>query len=467
MNQGAKKPITTVVLSGGAPTSPLMAGFLYAVLEKEKHFIEFHTSGAGALMALLSISPKKGDPLEALRKWVESAIADEVYAQLPVNFKLFRKPGPFAPLFQKLAERFKVPLQDPASFRKPKDIGALLAEPGTPNPMKDLLADWLATDDGGGANAMAGQDAVDRGRDRLRTLWNSERNDDVFEALRSKKDPIKRFRDNWLMSWLETDEQRRVYNDIVDLWFAAITPTTLNYRSKGLAAPLPFLDDIVDFNNLETKLKDLDPAAHLYVNAYNMTKDAQRPQKFPRPRRCSPCQQDISLEDPMEIFTAEARGEPFTSGKIDVRHIRAAFSMPFIYPPTVIDGKSYSEGADQEPINFRILRQRPEQYQNQKVVLLDALGALEDCMVRPPRDLWDAYVISIMTPVVGLANMSYEDFQGDCGPYGKNLINLERIDWKIPPEAQPFVMDWSYSNLSTLFRVGYERGIEFVDKNWP
>ena len=33
-------------------------------------------------------------------------------------------------------------------------------------------------------------------------------------------------------------------------------------------------------------------------------------------------------------------------------HIRAAFSMPFIYPPARIGDDYFSEGADHQPINF-------------------------------------------------------------------------------------------------------------------
>jgi hypothetical protein len=448
-----KKPVTTVVMSGGAPTSPLMAGFLYAVLDKKKQFTEFHTSGAGALMALLSLSPPKGvEPQQALRKWVESGVADELYAQFPVNFKLFRKPGPFAPLYQKLAERYKLPLTDPASLGKPDKLEKLLKEPGEPNPMTALLADVLASQGPPPSSSPTDKDPADRLQERLLYMWEKGRNEQTYSNLLKLKDPIKRIRDNFLTSWLKTDEQRRVYNDMVDLYFAAITPTTLNYRSKGLAAPLPFLEDVVDFDNLAANLTKRN--AHIWVNAYNMTKEANTHTKFHRRTKgCVQCQQPLDPKDPMEMFKDR---------ELTPQHIRAAFSMPFIYPPTVINGNSYSEGADQEPINFRILRENPGNYAGQKVVILDALGALEDSMVRPPRDLWDAYVISIMTPVVGLAKMSYEDFKQECG----SEIDHEYIKWRVPEDAKPYVMDWSYSNLSTLFKVGYQEGTEFVDKHW-
>src|SRR5512134_1879675 len=100
-----EKDLDTVVMSGGAPQSPLMAGFLYELLKHGKTFKNFHTSGAGALMALLMIAPKEGNPCRALKGWVEAGVADEIYSGLPVNFKLFHKPGPFAPLFSMLAQR--------------------------------------------------------------------------------------------------------------------------------------------------------------------------------------------------------------------------------------------------------------------------------------------------------------------------------------------------------------------------
>lgn len=467
-----KKRVTTVVMSGGAPTSPLMAGFLYGVLDRGKQFTEFHTSGAGALMALMSLSPPKGmEPKQALRKWVESGVADELYARFPVNFKLFRKPGPFAPLFQKLAERYKLPITDPASFGQPEDLKKLLAEPGDSNPMKDLLAEYLSAKRPTPATSPTDKDPADRFHEKLLYMWEKGRDDTLYDKLRAQKDPIKRIRDNFLVSFLKTDEQRRLYNDIVDLYFAAITPTTLSSKSKGLAAPLPFLEEVVDFDNLKANLATHN--AKIYVNAYNMTKEATTGHKFPRHYRwalqaaavqsgssssqvaCAQCKQAINKHDPMEIFDGN---------EITPQHIRAAFSMPFIYPPTVINGQSYSEGADQEPINFRKLREDPSKYKDTKVVLLDALGKLEDLMVRPPRDLWDAYVISIMTPVVGLANMSFKEFKEEC--VDTKEIDIERIDWKIPDDAKPYVMDWSYSNLSTLFKVGVERGKEFVDTSW-
>src|SRR5262249_23949337 len=121
--------IDTVVMSGGAPQSPLMAGFLYALLKEGQTFRKFHTSGAGGLMALLLIPAKNGNPCRPFENGVEVGVADQIYAGMPVNFKVFRKPGPFASLFHLMAERFKVPRSN---------VPAPVADP-----IKEVLAEWL------------------------------------------------------------------------------------------------------------------------------------------------------------------------------------------------------------------------------------------------------------------------------------------------------------------------------------
>lgn len=473
-----RQPLETVVMSGGAPQSPLMAGFLHAMWEKKKTFRNFHTSGAGALMALLFISPKGTDPGTALRKWVEAGVADEIYRVIPQNFKLFRKPGPFSPAFHRLAERFKIPVESDAAPADGKD------------PVTRLLAELLAGLEGyklkGGPHGSQ-TDPIEKFRDVWSSLWLGDANSAVRSQLLDRLDPIRRLRNRWLTSLLQTPEHRRLYNDMIDLWFSAITPSTLTSRSLGLAAPLPFLEDIVDFRNLDAQVKKLvndpkKPAGHLCVNAYNMTADAKTKASRAKKARAELHQLHVraagmqnrakahhllregmkairkeELEEVMEFFVSPfQRRRPDEDHPITADGIRAAFSMPFIYPPAQIEGHYYSEGADHEPINFRHAETRGEL----PIVLLDVLGGLEDFLVRRPRDLWDAYVISIMTPVVALAKMGVSEFIEDHKPH-----NLIAVEWEIPSEAQPYVMDWSYSNLSTLFEVGRKAGLKFIANN--
>lgn len=468
--------IETVVMSGGAPQSPLMAGFLHALWTAKKTFRKFHTSGAGALMALLFIAPRDGDPGTALARWVEAGVSDEIYRALPQNFKLFHKPGPFAPMFARLAERFKIPVDESSPRPADDPVSAFMVE---------LLAPLQSYSSRAGESLR--KDPVEQVRDLWRAMWLAGFKPQERDALPVGADPIRRLREKWLTSWLTKPEDRRLYNDVVDLMFSAITPSTLSSKSLGMAAPLPFLEKLVDFDQLGDYVRDLGADAHICVNAYNMTEDARR--KSERVQRIKYRTADAhwgggkprsrwemreeDLDEIMEYFCApydparrqehEQRNEDHP---ITANGIRAAFSMPFIYPPARINDDYYSEGADHQPINFRHAETRGEY----PMVLLDVLGELEDYLVRKPRDLWDSYVISIMTPVVALANLQIAEFKEDhprCDEYDVDEWHgdLLTVHWDIPPEAQPFVMDWSYSNLSTLFRVGQEAGRKFVAKH--
>jgi NTE family protein len=355
MSSTTQRPIDTVVMSGGAPHSSLMAGFLYTLLRQGKTFKVFHTSGAGALMALLAIAPRDPDPETALLRWSEVGVADMIYRWLPVNFKLFSKPGPYAPLYRRWAQYYKVPDQ-PAEQDTPADL------------------------------------------------------------------------------------RRRLHNDTVDLWFSALAPSTLSYQSKGLAAPLPFLEEVVDFGKFRQKVnakKDF----KLLVNTYCIT------------------------DNKMEIFENE---------RIDARHVRAALSLPFLYPPGEVDGKYYLEGAAQEPLNFRGLRTSLNvDYSDtpHAVVVLDIMGRNPEWAIRVPRDLWDAYIISVVTPIVALAKKDLalfkfkhnEESLGRSG--GRRLFELIEIDFPIPKADAPRVLEWSYSNLRDLFRIGREAGEKFLGKH--
>src|SRR4029453_4046312 len=100
---------TALILSAGAPHSPLMAGALHAIhrrrrledkIENGKLFDIIYTSGAGALIGLLLAAPKSKGPEDleaperALKSVLELAVSDPIYSMLPINFKALLKRGP-------------------------------------------------------------------------------------------------------------------------------------------------------------------------------------------------------------------------------------------------------------------------------------------------------------------------------------------------------------------------------------
>jgi predicted acylesterase/phospholipase RssA len=359
----AEQKHTALLLSAGAPHSPLMAGFLSAIYKKGKAFEFIYTSGAGALIGLLYVAPRDKTPDKALRGIVELAVADPIYQLCPINYKVFLKPGPFTRPMRALARHFKIP---ESSYRP-------IPEPLTP----------------------------------LGQLWGG-----------------------WIETWIKssnTNSRRRSYNDLVDFWAAVLTPTTLTPWSEGLCEPLPFLEEVVDFKKLH------DFPGHFCLNAFNVT------------------------DDKMEVFSNE---------KITPAHVRAAFAHPFIYQPVRIGGKVYFEGADRDPICFGNLMEKMRD-KVKTIVLLDILGSLADPLIREPRDLWDAYAMSILMPVIGLAKQEVEYFKNvlNKDPNGQDIFDLLSIPFEIPKELWPYITDWSYSNLENMWEIGHKTGEKFCDDN--
>jgi hypothetical protein len=251
-------------------------------------------------------------------------------------------------------------------------------------------------------------------------------------ASNRRLDAVRKLYNDWVESWMNVREgsYRRLYNDWIDLWISLMTPTTLNHFSQGMCAPFPFLDDMVDFHKLS-----LFPG-EFYMNAYNLT---------------------------------DQRMEEFSKDQITPAHFRAALAYPSMYPPAEINGKLYSEGADRDPINFGNLIGREnsggrlDSAAIKTIVLIDIMGSLEPYLVREPRNLREAYGISIMTPVVALARKNLEHFKvhDNKDANGNDIYELLEMRFTIPQSQQAHVMEWGHSNLSHLWTIGYLTGKAF------
>lgn len=217
---------------------------------------------------------------------------------------------------------------------------------------------------------------------------------------------------------------QRFFSDWLQLVISTFSPTDLSPMSTGLCAHMPFITEWVDFE----KLRQLD--YEFYINAYNITD------------RC------------MDIFSKH---------EITLQHYFACSSFPFIYPPTRIDGKLYFEGAAVDCVNYKsLVKKHPEV---DTIVVFDVLGS--DELFREPRNLYDAWVLSIITPLVEIARDDTKLFelQYNRGPDGKPLRKLLKIKFEIPENHLSQVLDWSHSNLSTLFDIGYQAGLRFYEKH--
>jgi NTE family protein len=217
---------------------------------------------------------------------------------------------------------------------------------------------------------------------------------------------------------------QRFFADWVQLVISSFSPSDLTPMSQGLCAHMPFITDWVDFE----KLRSVD--FEFYINAYNITD-----------RR-------------MDIFSRE---------EITVEHYLACSSFPFLYPPKRMNGKLYFEGAAVDCLNYKSLVEKHPEVDT--IVVFDVLGS--DKLFREPRDLYDAWVLSIITPLVEIARDDTKifDLKYNRGPDGKALRELLKVEFDIPAEHLPRVLDWSYSNLNTLFDIGYQSGSKFYEKH--
>jgi hypothetical protein len=68
-----------------------------------------------------------------------------------------------------------------------------------------------------------------------------------------------------------------------------------------------------------------------------------------------------------------------------------------------------------------------------------------------------------MIPLVEIAKDDIEIFKYKHNNYWN--LNLMPIKFDIPEAHWPKVLDWSYSNLSILYDIGYKAGEQFYEDN--
>jgi predicted patatin/cPLA2 family phospholipase len=236
------------------------------------------------------------------------------------------------------------------------------------------------------------------------------------------------------------DPASRLFADWMALVLATCCPSDLSEKSLGLCDHAPWIDEVVDFERLKSF------PGEFYMNAY--------------------CIEDHA----MTIFT---------KGEITPDHFRAALAFPFIYPPFKLNGKTYIEGSAIDTLCFEgLLKYRRDRLRREKagetatrklaaleplrnVVVFDVLSSKR--IIRAPRSLYEAWIQSIMIPLVEIAKDDIELFEHKHNKeWGLNLL---RITFDIPEDHWPQVLDWSYSNLCKLYDIGYAAGEKFYEEH--
>jgi NTE family protein len=246
---------------------------------------------------------------------------------------------------------------------------------------------------------------------------------------------------------------------------AAMCPTDLNFFSKGFCEHPRFIEDLIDFG----KLRKIPPKeTEIEISAFDIGKH--------------------------KIVDFKNRPKP-----IGPEQLRAALSFPFIYPPHELNGRLYYEGAAFEALNAPADINKIEKF--------IVLNPLRSNLVRAPGNLWDAYIQSIIMPVVGIAegeteshlrirhrpipalDVSWMYYRGALDQIITTLRatamglkkanrkrallrlkrSLERKEWysadlKIPDDYVHDALGWKRSSLDRLFRFGYRAGRKLATK---
>lgn len=222
----------------------------------------------------------------------------------------------------------------------------------------------------------------------------------------------------------DDDERTRQLSDWTQLILAALCPSDLTPASTGLCAHVPFIENVVDFPALAHS------EGAFYLNAYNLSQHRMR------------C---------------------WDKAEIGKDQFLAALSFPFIYPPYEIDGEFFIEGAAIDTLNFKSLyAHHPTGIDS--VVVFDVLGC--ERIMHPPRDLYDAWVQSIIVPLIELARDDLKLFEAlhNLDPAsGKPRSEVLRVNFEhyISPDEFARELSWSHSNLARLYDIGYEAGHAF------
>ena len=244
-------------------------------------------------------------------------------------------------------------------------------------------------------------------------------------------------------------DREKLWADWLLFLGAAMCPTDLNFFSKGICAHPRFIEEFIDFE----KVRNI-RTTEVEINAFDINEHRIR---------------DFKNRD-------LARWPNET--------LRAALSFPFIYPPSELNGHHYYEGAA-----FQTLNEPKSIEQIERFIILNPLRSN---LIRAPDNLWDAYVQSIIMPVVGIAEsevgpdrrappISWMYYRGALEQIRATMQGVDsrtRLSWRQKFEGMEWysaelqikdddvhnALGWKRSSLEKLFDFGHRAGKKLVTR---
>lgn len=247
-----------------------------------------------------------------------------------------------------------------------------------------------------------------------------------FKVFQKQAGALNPLMDQWLRgmlamnpfySYAPSSDLHRLYSELYLLSLVSMMPSTVPF-SNAMSRIAPVLEVLIDFD----KLKNID--TDVYINAMDVSS------------------KEIAI---------------FDKHQITPKHVLAGSSLFCVCPQTEIDGKVYGEGSYIDSLNFKGVLEKHEDVET--VVVLNILNRKD--LIRPARDLNDAYNLSIMLPFVTIAEDDIKLFEAKH----KGTRNLLKAQFNIPAADIPQAMDWSVSNFKRLRDIGYKAGLKLYAEN--
>jgi predicted acylesterase/phospholipase RssA len=425
-NEGRER--IALVLGGGAPTLTLQAGALQALDELGVEFDVISTSGAGMLVGLLYAAPNRMTRQEALKSTVHLGVHDAIYSLFPINYKVFCKPGPLAALYRQWTMPF---------------VHALPQATDTQRFFKDWVHFWVAACS---PSSMS--------RDSLGMCEAAPWLEDVVDFTTLQTADC----DFYINAWNIREQRMRIFDKKV------ITPA--HFRA-ALAFPLiypPFEldgDYYIEGSAMDTlNLGGLLQFDKIYDDQYKKALEQEMLEDWPAISKLHQARDDAGVRKLVLKARASAhhRGLEARMGRVppgkegpDAATLAEMRKVPFVR--AILDAR---RGVDRKIDSI------------DKIVLFDVLGT--DALVRRPRNLYDAWVMQMIVPLVSVANHDLASFRTryDHGrDEAKRLVHQIHFDREISHDHWLNVLDWSFSNLDLLFKAGQRAGRAFYhDKPW-
>lgn len=247
-----------------------------------------------------------------------------------------------------------------------------------------------------------------------------------FKVFQKQAGPLNPLADQWLRTMLSmnplfshapANAGQRLYSELYLLGLTSMMPSTVPFETS-LSRIAPVLEVLIDFDKLRQVPYDV------YINAM-----------------------DVSSKE-IAIFDKHT---------ITPKHVIAGSSLFFICPQTEIDGKVYGEGSYIDSLNFKGILARHEDIET--IVVMNILNRKD--LMRPARNLYDAFNMSIMLPFITIAEDDIKLFEAKH----KGDRNLLKASFNIPQAHLANAMDWSVSNFKRLRDIGYEAGLKLFAEN--